>query len=213
MNFNVEIGFNSTALTAISELTQAIRALAPAQIVVEKPVVKAAETTKPKVEQQEPETPEAAEPETIYWFDSAADEVGTVEGEDAFKALKKKRAKLVKFTKSKYDAKVAELEAKAAAAQEEQEEPETDDEPPSVDDVIEVFSSYLPTTLDKAERDERVAFVKPLLERFGAKKATELAEQHRKLAINLVKRKMAGEDIDPTSSKFAEVCEEEESLV
>ena len=36
---------------------------------------------------------------TIYWFSSANDTVGTVDSEDAFKALKKKDAKVVKITR------------------------------------------------------------------------------------------------------------------
>ena len=215
MNFQVEIGFNAAALSAISDLTAAIRGLQPQTTVVSGAVTgeqtKPAATSTAKKSEPESAAPENDDPVTIYWFDSASDEVGTVEGEEAFKALKKKRAKAVKWTESKYKAKLAEQEAAANAETEEVGE----DEVPTQQDLIDAFSAYLPLDLDKAERATRVEFVKPLLERFGAKKASEIAEQHRKLAINLVKRKMAGEDIDPTSAKFAEICAEieDESLV
>lgn len=213
MSFQVEIGFNAAALAAISELTQAIRSIGKAAAITsvtiadDKGELAAALAGKQATGN---ETPADDKPsETIYWLDNKAGEVGTVESEDKFKALKKKNPNVVKTTESKYKAKLAEIEAAANAQQEES----TGDEPPSVQDVIDAFSSYLPADLDADERAERAAFVKPLLQRFGAKKATELAEEHRKLAINLVKRKMAGEDIDPTSGKFAEICDEDESLV
>lgn len=207
MSFQVEIGFNAAALAAISELTQAIRGLANGSGPLEvKPTV-SAETPKTEKSKENAEAEETGGP--IYWLDNKAGEVGVVDSEAAFKTLKKQNANVVKTTESKYKAKLAEIEAAANAQQDEG----TDDEPPSVQDVIDAFSAYLPADLDADERKLRAAFVKPLLERFGAKKATELAEQHRKLAINLVKRKMAGEDIDPTSGKFAEICEEDESLV
>lgn len=203
MNFQVEIGFNAAALSALNELTQAIRSIG--SVTATNPAPVDTVPTEPVKSKAEPEEPSGA----IYWLDNKAGEVGIVDDEAAFKALKKKNANVVKTTESKYKTKLAEIEAAANAAQDEG----TDDEPPSVQDVIDAFSAYLPTDLDADERKQRAAFVKPLLERFGAKKATELAEEHRKLAINLVKRKMAGEDIDPTSGKFAEVCEEDESLV
>lgn len=209
MNFQVEIGFNAAALSAISDLTAAIRGLQPQTTVVSGAV--AGEQTKPAAastaKKIEPETasPESDDPVTIYWFDSASDEIGTVEGEDAFKALKKKRAKAVKWTESKYKAKLAEQEAAANAETEEVDE----DEVPTQQDLIKAFSTYLPADMvDGEERQDRRDFVRAIVTRFGAKKASEIAEQHRKLAINLVKRKMAGQDVDPTSSKFAEICAE-----
>lgn len=215
MNFQVEIGFNPAAMAAISELTQAIRLLRPTatvEVSTTGPAASAASTTKPtKTEDAgKADADSEAEAVTVYWLDAKANKVGTVEGDAAFKALKKKNPDAVKVTESKYKAKLAELEKAANAAADD----DDDQEPPSVDDVIEAFSAYLPADLDKSERAERAAFVKPLLERFGAKKATELLPEHRKLAINLVQRKMAGEDIDPSSGDFAELCEEaEESLV
>lgn len=220
MNFQVEIGFNAAALSAISDLTAAIRGLQPQAIVMSGAVTgeqaKPAAASTAKKSEPESAAPENDDPVTIYWFDSASDEIGTVEGEEAFKALKKKRAKAVKWTESKYKAKLAEQEAAANAETEEEAGKESD--VPTKEDLIKAFSTYLPAEMeDGAEREARRAFVKAMLQRFGAKKASEIAEQHRKLAINLVERKIAGQDVDPTSSKFAEICAEieaeDESLV
>ena len=54
------------------------------------------------------EANENSEAVTIFWFSSATNTTGTVDSEDAFKALKKKDAKVVKITEAKYQAKLAE---------------------------------------------------------------------------------------------------------
>lgn len=62
---------------------------------------------------------------------------------------------------------------------------------PTVEDVIAVFSAYLPKDLDAEERKARHAFVKPMLAKFGADKATNLKPEHRAEAIEIIKKKMA----------------------
>jgi len=170
---------------------------------------------------------DTAETGPIYWADNTTGYFGVVDDEAGYRAQKKKAPDTVKITKSIYDKKLAELKkkneaeaadakAKKAAADEkkaaansskktETKAAATDDHP-SIEELVEVFSRYLPKDLTKEERAERAGFVKPLLQRFGAAKATELLPEHRALAMNLVERKMAGEDIDPTSSDFAEVA-------
>lgn len=140
---------------------------------------------------------------TIYWFSSANDTVGTVDSEEAFKALKKKDAKVVKITETKYQAKLAELEKAKAAA-----EAGDDEEVPTEQDLIDAFGSFLHPDLDEDEKNERRAFVKPLVSRFKAKKASEIPGEHRKLALNLLARKVAGEDVDPENDEFQEVDED-----
>lgn len=213
---NITIGLNAETLTALNALTAAISGIgsfapAPAAAQVTSGPAEKAEAKAEKKEEAKADstakTTTATEPTgPIYWFSSASGEVGLVQTEDEFKALKKADPKTVKTTETKYNEKIA---AKAAAAAKAAETSDEDDTP-SEQDVIDAFSAYLPVDLDKEERAVRVAFVKPLLQRFGAKKATELAEAHRKLAINLVQRKMAGEDIDPESADFAEVAAEAE---
>lgn len=219
MSFNVTIGLNDETLTALNALTAAIAGIqggvaspAAAAPVAEtaKPAAKAS-ATKPaaaKAKAEEPEVEEeAAEPVTIYWFSSATNTVGVVDSEEAFKALKKKDPKTVKYTESKYNAKLAELEAAEEAADEEA--TEEDDVPvPTEKDIIAVFGAYLPADLDDEEKAERRPFVKAILDRFDAKKATALPEEHRRLAINLVQRKMAGEDVDVENDEFQEVDED-----
>ena len=62
---------------------------------------------------------------------------------------------------------------------------------PSVEDVIAVFTKYLPKDLDAEERKARHAVVKPLLAKFGADKATNLKPEHRAEAIAFIEGKMA----------------------
>lgn len=148
---------------------------------------------------------EGSESVTIYWFSSASNTVGTVDSEDAFKALKKKDAKVVKFTEAKYQAKLAELEA---ARNKGNTESEDDDEIPFEQDLIDAFGAYLAPDLDEDEKTERRAFVGPIVKRFGAKKASAIPEEHRKLALNLLARKVAGEEVDPENDEFQEVDED-----
>ena len=98
-------------------------------------------------------------------------------------------------------------EQKKEEQKKEEAAPDTE-EFPTVEDVIDVFTQYLPKDLDADERSRRHKFVRPMLQRFGVEKATAIAPENRALAIDLVKRKMAGEDIDPERANFAD-----ESLV
>lgn len=226
MSLNVTIGLNAETLAALNALTAAVigvsnvaPAAAQAATVVEpeakdtakadakpaaKPAAKAAAKTTTKAavkEEAEEEEAEEVEPVTIYWFSSATDEVGIVESEEEYKALKKADAKTVKITEAKHKAHLAkqELEAQAEAAGQDLDE---EDEVPTEQDVIDVFGTYLPTTLTDQEKAERRPFVKAILDRFGAKRATALKEGDRRLAINLVERKMAGDDVDPAEDEF-----------
>lgn len=218
MSFNVTIGLNAETLSALNDLTAAIKGIsaagsitAPETVVSNTAADTPAKAEKPatKAKAKAAEKEEAAEPVTIYWYSSASGEVGIVESEAEFKALKKADAKTVKITEDKYQA----LLAKQGEAEEEQEEEtvEEDDAPiPTDKDIIRVFGEYLPKDLDKAERAKRAPFVKAILDRFGAPRATELPEEHRRLAINLVERKLAGEDVDPKKDGYQEVSRDDE---
>lgn len=206
----ITFGFNAETLAVISELAASIRSVSGATGSVSTAAVTTKAADKPAAKPADkPKTDEAAddEPETIYWFSSATKEFGTVDSEDAFKALKKKDAKTVKWTEDKYKKAVADKAAadKAAAG--------SDEDAPSEDDVIAAFGAYLPADLDAAEKAERRPFVLAILERFGAKKASQLPEEHRKLAINLVQRKAAGQEVDPESDEFEEFDADEDGLV
>lgn len=207
MSLNVLIGFNPEALLAISELTAAIRSIGgTGTTTAATTTTTPAKTTAAKTTTAANPTPEADDnaDTTVKWVDNKAKTFGTVADEAAFKALKKKSPNAVKATDAQYDKMVA-LKA---------EEEQDDDTPvPSLEDVMDAFGGYLPSDLDKAERAERAKFVKPLLARFGAGKASELPEEHRALAINLMLRKAAGQDIDPETDEFEEFEAEEESLV
>ena len=79
---------------------------------------------------------------------------------------------------------------------------------PTEQDLIDAFGAYLDPNLDEDEKAERRAFVGPIVKRFGAKKASAIPEEHRKLALNLLARKVAGEDVDPENDEFQEVDED-----
>lgn len=145
---------------------------------------------------------------TIWWRNPAKDEIGTVDSEDAFKALKKKDAKVIKITEQAYDKFVAEREAAANKPDDEGGE----DKKFTQQDLIDAFGGFLDPTLDEDEKADRRKFVAPLVKRFGAKKASEIAEEHRALALNLLARKIAGQDVDPENDEFEEI-DEEASLV
>lgn len=195
MTLSVLIGFNPEALAAIAELTSAIRSIGGSA-----PSTKTATTTSAA-----PTTPKDDAPVSIKWVDNSRNECGIAEDETEYKALKKASPKVVKATDATYEKMLATKAAADAANNDE-------GDIPTEEDVLAAFGGYLPKDLDKAERTIRVAFVKPLLARFGADKASNLPEEHRALAINLVLRKAAGQDIDPETDEFEEF-EAEESLV
>ena len=90
--------------------------------------------------------------------------------------------------------------------------------PVTKDEMLAAVRGYLsPEITDKAERDLRTRFVKALLARFGASKASELSEEFYALTKHLIERKTAGEDIDPERADFAEAApyfaKEEDDLV
>ena len=212
MNINVTISLNEETKAALNALTAAI---AGANVVpvaaIETQSAKTESPAKTTAKAAETETAvkeKAADPVTIYWFSSASQEVGVVESEEEFKALKKADPKTVKYTEAKYNAFLAK-QAEEAEEVEEVEEVEADkgdtDATPTEQDVIDVFSAFLPVDLSDQLRKERRPFVKAILVRFGAKRASELAEEHRALAINFVERKMSGEDLDPADAEFEDM--------
>lgn len=224
MNLEVTIKLDSEALSAVNALTAAIRNLGGVN-----------HSTNSSVSSQA-ESEEAAGP--IYWADNSTGKFGVVDTEAAYLSLKKKAKGVVKITEQSYGKKSAEAEkaddqdvdaeeekdtakkaaakatTKAAdkpAAKKPAPKAEAEESDLTLEDVVAVFSEYLSKDLDAAERKERAGFVKPMLQRLGASKASELAEEHFALAINLVKRKMAGEDLDPETAEFEEI--EEDGLV
>jgi hypothetical protein len=218
MDLKLTIALNPEALSAIQDLSAAIRSIGGATSTAASSTSQLASAAK----SVKTEVAEDAEEETgpFYWANEETGFFGEVPTLAAYNKLKKKDAGVYRIPENVHAQKVEELreanEAKAAAAVAEKKAAaaaakkpadkkpaaKSDDDAPSVEDLIAVFSSYLPKDLDAAERKVRHGFVKPLLERFGVAKASELAEEHRALAINLVQRKMAGEDIDPTDAEF-----------
>lgn len=122
--------------------------------------------------------------------------------------------------KAKKAADAADAKAKKAAEAEKPaaETGAAEPSPVTKDEMLAAVRGYLsPEITDKAERDLRTRFVKALLARFGASKASELSEEFYALTKHLIERKTAGEDIDPERADFAEAApyfaKEEDDLV
>lgn len=198
MTLQVTIGFNPETLSAIGDLAAAIRS-----------AIGGAAPTSPKTSTAVVDKggeDKGGDAVTIYWGNHTKATYGVVESEEAYAALKKKDAKLVKLTKAQYDKKLAEIKKAAdeAAAT-------GGGDLPSEDDLIEAFSTYLPAEgLDEATKKERRAIVKAIATRFGATKASAIGEKDRALAINLVQRVNAGQDIDVDDAEFEEFEAEED---
>lgn len=231
MNLQVTIGFNAEALSAISSLTDAIRAIGGG-------------TGTTTIAHSETSATGSDEP--IYWQENEADDstgaFGVAHSKAEYAAVKKAHPNAYKIPDNVYrerlavEKRLAELKPDGKSKAGQESDVEATDAPeettvsrrpaakpkakatakpkakaaepadaPTEEDLIAVFQAYLPGDLSKPERAERREFVKPILARFGVSKATELAEEDRALAINLVQRKMAGEDVDPATDEFAAV--------
>ena len=139
----------------------------------------------------------------FYWKDAETNFFGKESTKKALDKMLGEKKSIVVIEEAEYKTLEAELRERNAKAAEKM-ATEKAVEPPTVEDVIAVFTKYLPKDLDAEERKVRHAFVKPLLQRFGVEKATMLRPEHRAEAIALVERKMAGADIDPTAANFDE---------
>ena len=182
-------GIGQLPLTGLVNVLQTceIPAVISSEAAVEKAV-------KPKKE--EPTGP-------FYWKDAETNFFGKESTKKALDKMLGEKKSIVVIEEAEYKTLESELRERNAKAAEKM-ATEKAVEPPTVEDVIAVFTKYLPKDLDAEERKARHAFVKPLLQRFGVEKATMLRPEHRAEAIALVERKMAGADIDPTAANFDE---------
>ena len=182
---------------AINNLADALRGIGQVPLALP---VKEAVVTKPE---KEPTGP-------FYWKDADTNYFGKESTKKALDKMLKEKSSIVQIEEVEYAKLESELrERNAAAAAKEKESKTIFSESAklpeaTVEEVIAAFTKYLPKDLDADERKARHAFVKPLLQRFGADKATNLKPEYRALAIQLVERKMAGEDIDPEGTEFLE---------
>lgn len=201
MTLQVTIGFNPETLSAIGDLAAAIRGAIGGAAPAAKPAATAVANNAAGTDDK------GGEAVTIYWGNHTKAVYGVVDSEEAYAALKKKDAKLVKLTKAQYDKKLAEIAAAAKAL----EDAAGGGDLPTEEDLIQAFSAYLPAEgLDEAVKKERRAVVKAIAARFGQTKASAIAEKDRALAINLVQRIGAGQDIDVDDAEFEEFEAEED---
>jgi hypothetical protein len=162
----------------------------------DKPAATTVKTT-PKEEEQEEGT--------IFWADNKAGTVGKVASQAEYDKLKKKNPNLTKTTETGYNKKLKDAKAKAEA----EKAKGGGGEEPTVEDLANAFGAFLPKDLEGDVRDERRAFAKEIIARFGGPKITDMPEEHYALAINLVKRKMAGHEFDVEDAEFEEIDEDE----
>ena len=233
MNFQVTIGFNADAFAAIEALTAAIRGIsgssaAPAASATSSAAaVEAAENgpiywadnetglfgevdSEAAYKALKKKSPGIHKiPDTMYERKLAEKQAAEDAAAEDAAAAKKEAADKKAAAKKEAAAKKAAEDAAAA-----KKETASGDAPEaSEEELVAAFQSYLPKDLSKEERAERHAFVKPLLQRFGASRATELPAEHRALAINLVLRKAAGEDVDPETAEYAAIELDEEDVI
>lgn len=200
MNITLSVKFDPETLSAISSIASAIAGNQTAA-----PAAKAEAPAKKAVSEEDG---------PILWGNHTSGEYGEVPNKEGFDALKKADKGVVRLTATQFK----EMEAKAKAAKKaeaaakkgEKAKPEKKaaakktETSASLDDLKKAFGAYLPSDLDADERTERREFVKAILDRFGAAKVTAMKEEHWALAIELVTRRMAGEDVDPAKSNFGD---------
>lgn len=209
MNITLNIAVNEETLSAINTLAEAIRTVNGSAVTG---TPDAGSKTAPAKETKAVSKPAASKPAAktsadkgpFYWANYTTNEHGEAANKAAYDKLKAADDDVVRITKAKFD----ELEAAAAEEAEEAEAPKetksakgkaaAKDEPAEVTkaDLIETFTGFLPKDLDAESRAERREFVSTMLQRFGADKVSNLLEEHWATAIDLVNRKLAGEDID-----------------
>lgn len=182
---------------ALKDLAAAIREAAGGKVTTSTVVVK---DSAGKTDKAPPKEEDEDKADPIYWVNNKAGSFGIADSEAAYTALKKKDKDIVKTTKTVYDKKVA---AKAAADADDAKGGGDDEDGPTKQDLAKAFQAYLPGDLADKEKAKRRAFVKEIIDRFGGTgKVTELDEEHWKLAINLVQRKLAGQDVDAAEDDF-----------
>lgn len=224
------VTLNEESLNVLRELTAALKGLGVESLVKtsaateEKKPAAAKATAKSKAKTYDAEPGPNGE---IYWCSTHDGSYGVVDDEAAFDELKKTVPKLVRMSPDSYGAKLVAEQSLAKAEQEaeakaEQSKPtkktaekpaaknKRADDVPSEQDIVEVFSAYLPVDLDAETKAERRPLIKAMLTRFGAAKATAIAEEHRRLAVNLVQRLIAGEDVDVENDDYQEIVTEED---
>ena len=192
---------------ALNNLAEAIKASVPANFALAESYKASVSTygtsvniTNTAAVVPEPEAKELASKGPYYWKDADTNYFGKETTKKAFEKMLGEKPSIVAIDEAEYKKLEAELRERNSKPVSQMADEVSTGEPPTVEDVIAVFTKYLPKELDAEERKLRHAFVKPLLQRFGVSRATELLPEHRALAISLVERKMAGEDIDPTES-------------
>ena len=226
VNLSLTIALDPASLAALTGLAAALTGAAPQLAAA--PVAAAAAPAAEKPSAPAAEAAATAAEGPVFWADNSTGDFGKVDDEAAYAARKAKSPNAFKITEAMYEerlaalrekneaaaqeAKAAKAAAKAAAAAEKAAkaaQAEAKAAPAaevSKEDVLEAYRAFLPTDLPADEKNERKAFVKAIVDRFGVKLIRDLSPDHYALALSLVQRKLAGEDIDPASSSFAEAA-------
>ena len=190
---------------ALNNLADAIRGIGQLPLNIA-PSIEQKVEVKPAADKPKKETAKPAEAEAVgpfYWEDTETEYFGK---EESIKALNKQLAtkdsikqigearfnELVTALRERNEKAQEKMKAEKEVSVEKVSTPSSNEaDVPSVEDVIAVFTKYLPKDLDAEERKARHAVVKPLLAKFGADKATNLKPEHRAEAIAFIEGKMA----------------------
>src|SRR5690625_4636143 len=204
MNITLNIAVNEETLSAINTLAEAIRTVNGSAVSGTPDDGSKIAPAKETKAASKPSAKTSAYKCPFFWTNYTTKEHGGATIKAAYVKLKASDDAVLRSTKAKFD----ELEGAAAEEAEEAEAPKetksakgkaaAKDEPAEVTktDLIETFTGFLPKDLDAETRAERREFVATMLQRFGADKVSNLLEEHWSTAIDLVNRKLAGEDID-----------------
>lgn len=190
---------------ALNNLADAIRGIGQLPLNIA-PSIEQKVEVKPAADKPKKETAKPAEAEAVgpfYWEDTETEYFGK---EESIKALNKQLAtkdsikqigearfnELVTALRERNEKAQEKMKAEKEVSVEKVSTPSSNEaDVPSVEDVIAVFTKYLPKDLDAEERKARHAVVKPLLAKFGADKATNLKPEHRAEAIAFIEGKLA----------------------
>lgn len=232
MNITVSVKVQDELVSAINNLAAAFAAAGPI-------VSTEAANVTPRVEKAEAKTSakttrtkaKTEEKGPFLYANHSTGEFGSVDTKAEYDALKAEDSDIVRVTQAQYDALAAkaeagddEAEAKAEAKKAEAKKTESKktekaktekskSAAPSKAELVETFRGFLPEDLDAEERAERRQFIAALLQRYGVERVRDLAEAHWGEAVDLIQRKLAGEDIDPTAANLGEGQGDEDDYI
>lgn len=134
-------------------------------------------------------TPPAEDKGPFHWHNPTSKEFGTAKTKAAFDKLVKADSDVTRITAD---------ELKALEEGGEEEEEGDDTKVPTVDDLKREFGAFLQID-DEKKRNARKGFVQKMVDSVGAERASEIPEEYRAAALQMLKDALAGKKPDPSS--------------